>query len=270
MRHSLLCTLTTLTLACAGGDGRGDAETAASVGPTSAPGTTGEPGTTAASTGPVDPTSGDSGSAETTAPASTSTTGEPGTSSTGPATTTTEGSTTDDTGSVVPGECESDADCKLFEDCCECKGVPVGDDSPICKLECDQTVCDAIGVDAAICRLGQCITERLDCDASKVVCLAFPPDCPEGQLPGVDGNCWSGACVPAEICNVVPDCKLCPDGWMCVSDIPFGPPIMACEPIPADCMGEPDCTCAGAVCTDPFTFCADPGGNAINCECIDC
>lgn len=257
-----------LLLACGGEPGTTD-----TTGETTAPpGTTDEPGTT--STGPVDPTSGGSGSAETTAPSTSTSTGpDPGTSSTStgePATTTTEGSTTDDTGPAVPGECVADADCKLFEDCCECKGIPADEDPPICKLECDQTKCDAIGVDAAICRLGQCITERLDCDASKVVCLAFPPDCPEGQLPGVDGPCWSGACVPAEICNVVPDCELCPADWMCVSDIPFGPPIVHCEPIPADCMGEPDCTCAGAVCTDQFTFCTDPGGNAINCECIDC
>lgn len=268
MRLTWLLPLT-LTLAC-GGDETVTTDTTNTT--TAPPGTTGEPGTT--STGPVDPTSGGSSGAETTAPTSTSTTGEPDTSSTStgePATTTTEGTTGDDTGPVLPGECVSDADCKLFEDCCECKGVPQDDDQPICKLECDQTLCDATGVDAAICRLGQCITERLDCDASQVVCLAFPPDCPEGQLPGVDGNCWSGACVPAEICNVVPDCALCPaDEWMCVSYIPFGPPIMSCEPIPADCMGEPDCTCAGAVCTDQFTFCADPGGNAINCECVDC
>lgn len=263
MRYAWLVPLT-LTLAC-GGDETVTVTTDTTGTP---PGTASGPTSSGPdSTGAVDPTT--AGSAETTAPSSStgqdpSTTGEPNTSTTDPST------TTGDTGPVLPGECESNADCKLFADCCECKGVPADDDSPSCPLECDQPLCDTFGVDTAICRLGQCITERLDCDASQVICLAFPPDCPEGFFPGVDGECWSGACIPAEICNVVPDCASCPAEWMCVNDIPFGPPIHHCEPLPADCPGEPDCTCAGAVCTDPFTFCADPGGNELNCECVDC
>lgn len=218
------------------------------------------------STGPVDPTTG--------APTDPSTSSESsGGTSTGTAETSSSSDTSssDDTGPQLPGECADASDCALFADCCECKGAPVGDDPPLCDLRCDQTKCDEIAVDEAICRLGQCIAERLDCDASKVVCLAFPPDCPDGTRPGVDGACWSGACVPGEICNVVPDCTYCPQDWMCVTRVAFGPQGSTCEPIPEGCMGDPSCACAGdAVCTDDFTFCSDPGGNRLDCECINC
>jgi hypothetical protein len=264
----LLCFVPLLTLAC-GGD-----ETVTTAGSsTTSPGTTGTSGTPGTGeTGPVDPTTGDPATSTST---TTSTSTEPGTSTTAdPVTsstsTTTSETSSDDTGPILPGECQSSADCKLFEDCCECKGVPAGDDPPICKLECDQTICDGLGVDEAVCRLGQCIVERLDCDATQVICLVAPPACGPGTVPGVNGDCWSGECVPGEICNVVPSCDYCPATWMCVSKIAFGPQSITCEPIPADCPGEPDCECAGAVCTDGFTFCSDPGGDAIDCECINC
>lgn len=265
----LLCFVPLLTLAC-GGD-----ETVTTAGSsTTSPGTTGTSGATSTGeTGPVDPTTGDPATSTST---TTSTSTEPGTSTTADpvtsstSTTTTSETSSDDTGPILPGECQSSADCKLFEDCCECKGVPAGDDLPICKLECDQTICDGLGVDEAVCRLGQCIVERLDCDASQVICLVAPPACGPGTVPGVNGDCWSGECVPGEICNVVPSCDYCPATWMCVSKIAFGPQSITCEPIPADCPGEPDCECAGAVCTDGFTFCSDPGGDAIDCECINC
>lgn len=251
--------------------------------------TTTNPGTTggsSSSTGPADPTTGPADTSAT-GPAATSTgststgpqtTGEStGTTSddsglTGPGESTSTGETTgDDTGPVLPGECVDNADCKLFSDCCECKGVPITDDQPICKLGCDETPCEQIAVDESVCRLGQCIVERLDCDASQVICLALPPECPKGTVPGVQGQCWSGACVPGEICNVVPDCTYCPEtDWMCVTKIAFGPQSVTCEPIPEDCMGEPSCECAGAVCTPDFSFCSDPGGDQLNCECINC
>jgi hypothetical protein len=237
------------------------------------------PGNTT-STGPVDPTTG--GSVGTSEPGGSTSTGpqpttDVSTSSEGTSTGTTDtsgsssGESTDDSGPVLPGECMSAADCKLFEDCCECKGIPKDEDLGICKLGCDTTRCEAIAVDEAICRLGQCIAERLDCDSSKVLCLVIPPECPEGLVPGVDGDCWSGACIPGEICNVVPNCSYCSQSdWMCVSKIAFGPQSVTCEPIPADCMGAPSCACAGAVCPEEFSFCSEPGGNALNCECINC
>lgn len=229
-------------------------------------GTTSSPGTTTgtSSTTTVEPATGTS--TTTTDPlTSTSTTDEPGSSSSG------SGSTTGDPGPILPGECASNADCKLFEDCCECKGVPLDDASPICELECDQTRCDDLEIDNAVCRLGQCITERLDCDSSNVICLVQPPMCPEGLLPGVDGDCWSGECVPGQLCNVVPDCKHCPDEWMCVTDVANAPNNpRRCEPIPQDCNDDPGCECAGAVCQGSFSFCSDPGGNELHCECIAC
>lgn len=272
MRRTWLLPFTLLTLAC--GPGGDDTATATTTGTTPAttdatdsastsqdPTSTGTPGT---STGPGTTEPGTS-TPGTTGPGPTS---EPGTSTTVPGTT---GTTGDDTGPVVPGECQSDADCKLFEDCCECKGVPADDETAICKLECDQSICDALGVDAAVCRLGRCIAERLPCEPTQVMCPMPSPDCPKGQVPGVGEGCWTGQCVPAEICDVVPDCDICPDGWMCVTKVAFGPQGITCEPIPADCDGEPSCECAGeAVCVDGFTFCSDPGGDELNCECINC
>lgn len=255
-------------VACSGG-GKGDDDSSTS----STPGTTGAAADP--STSSPDPTTGPGTSTEpgtSTAPGtSTSTapepsTGEPGTTSTGPDTT---GTGTDDTG-VVPGPCASDDDCKLKSDCCECAGVPADDDAPICDLECDQSLCDQLGVKQAVCRFGVCITERLACDPVKVACDALPPKCPDGQVATVEGACWSGQCAPGEFCDVVPDCSLCAEGWMCVhfeSQLPTDP---RCEPVPAECDGV-DCDCAGTfVCTDAFDVCAAKPGDELVCSCPVC
>ena len=244
---------------------------------TQTPGTTG----TAASTSTGQPTTTVDPGTSTTSPATTdvttgvatttSVTGETTTSTTGETTTgTTTGTTTDDTAGPT-SECSKDADCKLQEDCCVCNGIPLDLNPVACDMECKQSKCSELGVDQAVCRLGVCETERLSCDQVKVACDALPPACPEGQLPTTTPACWTGKCVPAEFCDVIPDCSFCPDGHLCVQNIAFGPSQPTCEPLPPGCGPDPDCACAGdLVCQDPFTLCVEQDGPVINCECINC
>ena len=226
---------------------------------TGQPTTTVDPGTSTTSPATTDATTVDPGT-------TTSITGETTSSST----TTTAGTTTDDTAGPT-SECSKDADCKLQEDCCVCNGIPLDLNPVACDMECKQSKCSELGVDQAVCRLGVCETERLSCDQVKVACDALPPACPEGQLPTTTPACWTGKCVPAEFCDVVPDCTFCPDNKLCVVNIAFGPSQATCEPIPAGCSDDPDCACAGdLVCLEPFGFCAEQDGPVIHCECINC
>lgn len=228
---------------------------------TGQPTTTVDPGTSTTSPATTDATT--TGVATTT-----SVTGETTTSTTGE--TTTAGTTTDDTAGPI-SECSKDADCKLQEDCCVCNGIPLDLNPVACDMECKQSKCSELGVDQAVCRLGVCETERLSCDQVKVACDALPPACPEGQLPTTTPACWTGKCVPAEFCDVIPDCSFCPDGHLCVQNIAFGPSQPTCEPLPPGCGPDPDCACAGdLVCQDPFTLCVEQDGPVLHCECINC
>jgi hypothetical protein len=259
--------LALVLVACPGG-GKGDDSSTSST-----PGTSGDPSTDPSTstpdptTGPSPGTSTDTGTTSEPGTSTTTATSEPGTTSTGPDTT---GTGTDDTG-VAPGPCVSDDDCKLKSDCCECAAVPADDDPPSCDLECDQPLCDQLGIQQAVCRFGVCITERLACDPVKVACDSLPPDCPEGQVATVEGVCWSGQCAPGEFCDVVPDCGLCAEGWMCVSFEAQQPVNPHCEPVPAAC-DVVDCDCAGTfVCDDPFNLCAQARPNdELVCSCPVC
>lgn len=245
----------------------------------------GSTGTASASTG-TSPTTGGDGSSST-GHGGTGT-GSPATSTgevtTGAATTSPVGTSTGagttgagttgagDTTTGAPGMvCAADVDCALHSDCCTCEGVHVFEDHPVCDEDCDAPLCEPIGVDAAICRFGVCITERLSCDATKVTCKAAQPDCPQGHVPETTPDCWTGKCIPAEHCDRVPDCALCPGDWMCVQDVAFGPQGWPrCEPVPAACGGAVDCDCVGPeVCVEPFTFCAAQGDH-VDCECVNC
>jgi len=33
-----------------------------------------------------------------------------------------------------------------------------------------------------------------------VVCDRIPPSCPTGPTPGITGGCYSGACIPLDLC----------------------------------------------------------------------
>jgi hypothetical protein len=209
-------------------------------------------------------------SIETTAGTTTTGTTTTGTTTTGTATDSTTGDT-GDTGVVPGGECVEDSDCTLHNDCCDCLAVPAPDELAICKKGCDQKQCELLEISAATCRFGVCVTEKVPCDPMKVACDSLPPDCPKGQVASVKDGCWSGHCVPAISCDVVPSCDLCPDGFMCVfkeAQIPMPP---TCEPIPAQCDGKIDCGCAGQqVCIDGFDACNKVGDDELHCACPAC
>lgn len=254
-----------LALACTPGGGTTDGETGAGTSTS-----TSGPGQTVTSNGEPT-TAGPSATA-------TATTVEPGTTTTPQPTSGTEGTTngpdatattaTTDDPPVVP--CESDADCKLHSDCCACEGVPVGLTVAACEEECKAPLCQLFGVDEVVCRFGVCETERVSCDQSLAVCGGDPPECPDGQLPQVDMNCWTGECVPAALCDVVPDCGFCGEGMMCVQKTGRGVFPTVCEPIPVVCGGQPSCDCAGElVCMDAFPLCSQEG-DKILCDCPNC
>jgi hypothetical protein len=268
------CTLA-LLLAC--GPGTGNTESTGSTTPGTT-GTTGTPGTA------TDPTTGTT----TTDPTVTDATGDSVTEVTFGSTliaTTMAGDTgdTSDTATSDPttgttgttgdpnNTCVVDADCALHSDCCTCEGVRFDVDVPSCDERCKQTLCSAFGIDAAVCRLGVCETERVRCDQSKVACDQLPPPCPEGQLAETDGVCYTGDCVPARFCDVVTDCADCPADMMCVQKVAFTVESITCEPIPPGCGGIVDCDCvADLVCTDDFQGCFEQGGAVVSCECLNC
>ncbi|MBW2462343.1 MAG: hypothetical protein JRH11_11910 [Deltaproteobacteria bacterium] len=39
-----------------------------------------------------------------------------------------------------------------------------------------------------------------NCDDSTVRCRLIRPDCPDGQVPEVDGSCWADRCLPIDAC----------------------------------------------------------------------
>lgn len=241
-----------------GGTGTTDASTTALSATTGEPTTTVETSTAAPTTTEAMSTTGETTVAttsETTDPGDTSTTSGTGTEGT--------------TGGMGGGPCEVDADCKLHDDCCSCYGIPNDQNDPICKAECEETQCQQIGIDEARCVLGQCTTEKVDC-SSEVACDSLPPDCPPGTLPGIEGACWSGACVPVISCDKVPDCKLCPDTQMCVEFQAFINDH-TCLPLPTECGGKVNCECAGEACVEPFGLCGAGAGDVdLGCACPAC
>lgn len=270
MRFTFTLAFTTFTsltaLALAGCPGGGGDTTGTGPGTTSVA-TDATGGTSVGATEPL--TTGSSATSTTALGTST----EAGTSTGGSGSTAASSSTGSGTGSttggVGGGACQVDADCQLHNDCCDCYGEPVDAPGPLCELRCDQPMCDAIGIKQAVCRFGQCATEKLQC-SGEVACDSLPPDCPKGTLPGISGVCWSGACVPVASCDAVPDCALCPSGTMCV-EYQALPSMRVCEPIPAGCEGDPSCACAGDLaCVDPFGICHDGAMGEVVCECPTC
>ena len=141
--------------------------------------------------------------------------------------------------------CLSSDDCILLDTCCECDAVPSDRPPPDrCPADCAEGQCSALGVDAPACVFGHCRPSR-DCDASRVMCAATPPPCPDGMLPSVLDGCW-GSCLPASTCLAVSGCEDCPDDHVCVP-LPDG--SVRCAELDPECADTPP-TCD---CIDPLT-----------------
>ncbi|GEM_PF-5769171 len=183
-------------------------------------------------------------------------------------------STTGNTGLDTEGsdpECSLDDDCALLDDCCNCEAYPIsGRPPPGCDAACEQAQCAIYGVGKSVCRHGTCVPERVDCDSSDVTCPATPPACDPGSLPAVVGDCWAPSCVPAQFCDTVPDCTVCPADHFCVTDdMQMGTKIR-CELVPPSCdMGSVTCECAAAFCQAPYDTCVD-NDEGLHCACPQC
>jgi hypothetical protein len=183
-----------------------------------------------------------------------------------------QGDELDFCGGPSDGTCWCDDLCHTFGDCCGdktsvCDGEPdvlcMSDDQCGADQVCDHTECLSNCQPGQICPAvcwGQCADvepEEPNCgDGSVALCLALPPECPEGQFSPVINHCW-GPCVDIEAC--APDPVLpCSDGTFPV-----------CEIVPPEC---PEGTvlsvqngCFGP-CVDPST-CEPPEATA--CEDIE-
>jgi len=204
-----------------------------------------------------------------------STTGGTGGSTTGGTGGATTGGTGGTGGSVTASpECKAATDCKVFEDCCSCEGVPNSANPSICKMACTTKKCAAMGVSSTevACIAGRCV-KGYECDSSKVVCLSMPPKCSAGEVPRVKGSCWAGDCVPAGECASVAACSDCDTSkYACVTNVKKPAPDRHCVDIPAVCGGSVSCACFGpSVCTGIFNSCSDQSGvKGVTCGCPTC
>jgi hypothetical protein len=98
-----------------------------------------------------------------------------------------------------------------------------------------------------------------------------PPTCSNGFRPEVDGACWTGACIPEQLCNHVTDCSYCGADEICYE---FGgwTPHYECHPRPQACGSGPvDCACASDPCDAKSFQCGlGSSGADLNCFCPNC
>ncbi len=185
----------------------------------------------------------------------------------------------DDTtgGSPPPSACEQPDECVLINDCCQCAAAHVDDEIPECPLDCEQGMCDALGIGdvGVVCENDQCELESYDCSGN-VACDAPPPECPRGTLPEVGpaggnvGGCWTGACIPVAACDQVPGCEYCEADEACVQTVTQIGASYSCRAVPEACNGAPTCACMPPdTCEAPFDTCFD-GDGGIQCECPAC
>ncbi len=170
-------------------------------------------------------------------------------------------------------ECTQDSDCKLWTDCCTCIGLAPGETPPTsCPQTCLQSTCDAMGVKSASCVAGRCVA-GFDCDSAQVTCKMAVPKCPSGQVPRVQGSCYTGECVPADECSYVNGCSVCnANGLSCALYVTQIGNRAHCVTIPKQCGGNGTCSCLGSsVCVAPYKNCTDFSGvKGLSCDCPNC
>lgn len=97
--------------------------------------------------------------------------------------------------------CTEESECFLHGDCCTC--VALHRDQPVpedCPADCERDACDVWGLSQVLCS-HECRIELVECDPAMVTCTDAPPSCPEGEMPSLDERCYSGHCVPQELCR---------------------------------------------------------------------
>ncbi len=176
-------------------------------------------------------------------------------------------------GAVGSPECKQDNDCKVFNDCCTCEGIPKTENPASCPAICLQNSCEALGVPPTTvsCVAGRCV-KGFDCDTSKVTCKAAAPVCPAGQVAQVKGNCYTFSCVAASECAFVPGCGDCAPTDVCSLYVTQSGPRPHCISIPKACGGDFSCACLGpSTCISPFNSCSNLSGQkGVSCGCPAC
>jgi hypothetical protein len=168
------------------------------------------------------------------------------------------------------GTCKTDSDCRLGASCCDCRALAPGGVLPPCSLACIQSACAAMGIKGVRCSQGACVLAA-ECDTSVVTCRSVPPPCAVGDLPSIQGSCWSGHCVKASACRTVKDCTSCPrDLYLCAREEAQLGSTFRCVDLPPACRVTRTCECAGSyVCTPPFSSCS-VNGDEFSCTCPTC
>jgi hypothetical protein len=167
-------------------------------------------------------------------------------------------------GAPAPGEaCSTTDDCTLFADCCQCRAIEAGTTRGMCRLNCLQDACSAMGItdqDVA-CIAGRCVLNRA-CDNRGVTCRVAVPECLINEVPEVADDCYTGQCLPVDQCSRVSSCEVCEKaGLECVSldarSYHCVEPVRGCDPADCECMG---------VCTPPYQC----GNDGLSCFCTVC
>jgi hypothetical protein len=97
--------------------------------------------------------------------------------------------------------CTEESECYLHGDCCSC--VALHRDQPVpeaCIGDCERDACDTWGLTEVLCS-HSCLVRLVECDPAMVTCADPPPDCGEGEMPSLEERCWSGHCVPQDLCR---------------------------------------------------------------------
>jgi hypothetical protein len=161
-------------------------------------------------------------------------------------------------------ECETAADCEMASDCCGCRSEPILGPRLECPLDCARDACGEVEIEPSEveCLYGKCVIAR-SCDSRPVTCPALPPNCLDGAVPSVLGDCW-GPCIQATECLRVDSCSDCGDALCVVFEAL--PTSYSCVERDDDCNASDNyCGCLGIHCN--ACSATDP---SVTCVCLAC